>query len=81
MLLPQIVKTIRPYLSFVNINGMRREGPKILPIGKGDQEQEMIKLLINAGFTGPWGILGHVKNKDVKIVLEENISGIKSLNL
>ena len=78
---PQIIKKIKPYLSSVNLNGMRKEGPKILTIGEGDYEKDMIKLLIDEGFDGPWGILGHVENKDVKKILEQNIEGFNSLKL
>ncbi|UCH65838.1 MAG: hypothetical protein JSW63_01515 [Ignavibacterium sp.] len=78
---PQIVKKIKPYLSSVNLNGMRKEGPKILPIGEGDYEKEMIQQLIDEGYNGPWGILGHVENKDVEKVLKQNIAGFKSIVL
>lgn len=77
----EIAKRITPYLSYVNINGMKREGPQILTIGDGDHEQEMIKILFDEGFEGPWGILGHIKTKDVKKVLERNINGLKSMKL
>ena len=77
----EIAKKIKPYLSYVNINGMKREGPKILTIGDGDHEQEMIKILFDEGFDGPWGILGHLKTEDVQKVLERNLRGLKSLNL
>ncbi|MFK7757408.1 MAG: sugar phosphate isomerase/epimerase family protein [Flavobacteriales bacterium] len=77
---PDIVKKIKPYLSFVNLNGVKKEGPQILPIGKGDFELEMIKTLKKEGFNGPWGILGHIKTEDVKEVLVRNIEGLKSLN-
>ncbi|MEO9510506.1 MAG: hypothetical protein ABJN84_16895 [Flavobacteriaceae bacterium] len=78
---PQIVKKITPYLSAVNLNGMRKEGPKILPIGEGDWETNMINLLIDAGYSGPWGILGHVENRDVQQVLEQNILGLNTLKM
>ncbi len=76
---PQIIKKIKPYLSSVNLNGMRKEGPKVLPIGEGDYEMEMIKLLMDEGFNGPWGILGHIENEDVKKVLGRNIEGFNSI--
>lgn len=78
---PQIARKITPYLTAVNLNGMIKVGPKILPIGAGDYEKEMINLLIDEGFKGPWGILGHIENKDVKLVLEQNIKGLQSLEL
>jgi hypothetical protein len=77
--LPQIAKTIKPYISAVNLNGMRKEGPKILTIGEGDYEKKMIGLLIDEGFQGPWGVLGHIENEDVKMVLERNIAGLNTM--
>ncbi|MDO9634496.1 MAG: TIM barrel protein [Paludibacter sp.] len=75
---PEILSKIKPYLSFVNLNGMKQESPKILPIGKGDYEPEMINLLMHEGFDGPWGILGHIESEDVKQVLERNMHGLDS---
>lgn len=75
-----IVKKITPYLSFVNLNGVKKEGPQIITIGEGDHEFEMIKSLKKEGFNGPWGILGHIKTEDVKLVLDRNIEGLKLLN-
>ena len=72
---------MKPYLSAVNLNGMQKEGYKILPIGEGNDEIQMIKLLIDEGFSGLWGILGHVENEDVKKVLDKNIEGLNSLKL
>ena len=63
----------------VNLNGMRKGGPKILPIGQGDHEREMIQILLNKGYNGPWGILGHVEDADVKYVLDQNIDGLNNL--
>lgn len=78
---PQIVKTIKPYLASVNLNGMQIDGEKILPIGVGNHEKDMIQLLIDEGFTGTWGILGHVEHVDVENTLKENLAGLKSLQL
>ena len=77
---PEIVKKIKPYLSFVNLNGVKKEGPQILTIGEGDYEFEMIKNLLDEGFNGPWGILGHIKTEDVQKVLKRNVDGLKLLN-
>ncbi|MFD0837333.1 sugar phosphate isomerase/epimerase family protein [Mariniflexile aquimaris] len=76
---PQIAQKIMPYLACVNLNGMTKDGPKISPIGSGDFEKDMIKQLRDNGFKGPWGIMGHVENKDAKSVLEQNINGLRSL--
>ncbi|UII77848.1 sugar phosphate isomerase/epimerase [Flagellimonas sp. HMM57] len=77
---PVIVKKILPYLSYVNLNGVRKEGPQILPIGQGDHEFGMIRQLLDEGFDGPWGILGHIKTEDVEKVLNRNMEGLKLIN-
>ena len=73
------IKAMLPYLVAVNLNGMNPDGPKILPIGKGSEEKQMIEKVLNAGFTGPFGILGHVEDRDVELVLQENLDGLKDL--
>jgi hypothetical protein len=77
--LPEIIKAIMPYLWVVNLNGMRVDGPKILPVGSGDREKEMIDMFLAAGFTGPFGILGHIEDADVKVILKQNIEGFRKL--
>ena len=71
-----LVDTMLPHLWAVNLNGMRQNGPKILSIGAGDLEQPMIQTLLNKGYKGPFGILGHREDKDVEIVLQKNLNGL-----
>ncbi len=73
----EFVPKIMPYLWHVNLSGLKKEGPKILPIGKGDHEKEMIKFLLKNNYKNDFGILGHVEDKDVKLVLKENFEGLK----
>lgn len=75
----ELAPKLIPYLSAVNLNGMQKDGEKIIPIGKGDFEIEMINELKNSGFTGPWGILGHIGERDVETVLKKNIEGLMSI--
>jgi hypothetical protein len=74
-----LVDTMLPYLKVVNLNGMRKEGPQILPLNTGDQEQGMIQYLIGKGYHGPWGVLGHVEKADVKTILVQNLMGLKKI--
>nr|WP_298792884.1 hypothetical protein [uncultured Allomuricauda sp.] len=74
---PEIVNTMLPYLWNVNLNGLRKEGPKILAIGEGDYEMEMIKLLKEKGYNGDFGILGHIEDADVELILRANLNGLK----
>ncbi len=76
---PQLIEAMMPYLKAVNLNGMKREGPMILPINEGDKEQAMIKLLLEKGYLGPLGVLGHVDTLDVKEVLMKNLAGLEQI--
>lgn len=74
-----LVKNMKPYLWAVNLNGMNPAGPKILTIGEGTEEAEMIEILVENGFNGPFGILGHREDADVEKVLQANLDGLKSI--
>ena len=75
----ELVEQMLPYLRAVNLNGMRAGGPKILPIGAGDQEKQMIDYLRKKGYSGPFGILGHVEEADVAEILRTNLEGFTQL--
>jgi hypothetical protein len=70
-----------PYLYCVNLNGMNRKGPKILPIGQGEMDLEIITMIKNSSYKGPIGIIGHVEEEDVEVVLNRNLEGLKALLL
>jgi len=76
---PARLQRMLPYLKAININGMKVNGPQILPVGQGDSELGMLKTIKASGYDGPIGILGHIPEKDVKKVLEGNIAGLKTL--
>lgn len=68
-----------PYLSAINLNGMKKEGPKIITLGEGDREMDMLKAIMDSDYSGPIGILGHTEGEDVKLVLERNLRGLEKL--
>lgn len=74
-----LVKVMAPFLVAVNLNGMKKGGPQIYPLGQGDDEAEMIQILLDSGFKGPFGILGHKEDADVKLILQENLNGYNKL--
>lgn len=76
---PELLKIMQPYLNTVNINGMTKEGPKILTVGEGVSEKEMLKTLANSGFKGNIGIIGHLENEDVRVVLQRNLQGLQEI--
>ena len=68
-----------PYLSTININGMRVGGPKILTLGDGDLELGMLRTMMDSGYEGAVGILGHTEGEDIRPVLERNLKGLEEL--
>ena len=71
-----VVEAIRPYLWVVNLNGMKPGGPKILPFGTGTDERQMLQTVLDSGFNGPFGVLGHVDDADVEDILRGNLKGL-----
>ncbi len=75
----ELLHQMLPYLSTININGMKIEGPKIITLGEGDKELDMLRTVKNSGYTGPIGILGHTEGEDIQVVLERNLNGLEIL--
>ena len=73
------LETMLPYLSTININGMRVEGPKIITLGEGDRELEMLRIIRASGYSGTIGIIGHTDGEDIRVVLERNLNGLEEL--
>lgn len=76
---PELLQRMLPYLKAININGMEPKGPKILPLGQGSKEREMLRLVVKSGYAGPIGILGHVDDADVEGVLRKNLEGLNAM--
>ena len=75
----ELIPKMLPYLTTISINGMKKDGPQIIPVGQGDEELEMLRVIKSSGYQGSIGILGHVENADVAIVLQGNLDGLKIL--
>jgi hypothetical protein len=63
----------------VNLNGMvpngEKTGQKIVPIGFGERDQDVLRLLAQSKYTGPIGILGHTQD-DAADRLQDNLDGL-----
>ncbi|TVS14560.1 MAG: heme-binding domain-containing protein, partial [Planctomycetaceae bacterium] len=72
------LKIMLPYLHCLNLNGMNdRAQPKILGIGKGTHEAEMIRTILDSGYDGRIGILDHRDQLDARDSLLENRDGLQ----
>jgi hypothetical protein len=80
--LPTLLKRMLPYLHAVNLNGMvkdgGRRGMKILPLGQGDLDLDLLKTIRQSGFRGPIGILNHT-SADAELRLQDNLDGLRWL--
>ncbi|MEZ6061713.1 MAG: plastocyanin/azurin family copper-binding protein [Planctomycetaceae bacterium] len=69
---------MKPFLHCLNLDGMNdNEQPKILGIGKGAHELEMIRTVVESGYDGPIGILDHREQLDAFESLKENRDGLE----
>ncbi|MEZ6064337.1 MAG: TIM barrel protein [Planctomycetaceae bacterium] len=74
------LKLMLPMLLCVNINGMNdRAEPKILTLGEGRHEIDMLRTLKASGYVGPIGILDHRPETDSEETLRENLAGLRGI--
>lgn len=75
-----VLDLMLPYLHCLNLNGMNdNANPKILPIGQGAREAEMLERIVEVGYEGPIGILDHRSELDAEESLRQNLAGLKAL--
>ena len=79
---PELLELMKPYLLAINLNGMvengDKTGKKIMPIGQGTRDLELLRIIQKSGWRGPIGILNHT-DKDAEIRLRDNIEGLEWL--
>jgi sugar phosphate isomerase/epimerase len=75
----EVLVKLKPHLLAINLNGMdrngERRGRKILPLGQGELDLELLRAITESGYRGPIGILGHTQD-DVKMRLQDNLDGL-----
>ena len=76
---PELLQKMKPHLLAINLNGMVENGDttgkKILPIGQGTRDLEILKVIEKSGWRGPVGILNHT-DEDAEQRLRDNIEGL-----
>lgn len=75
----ELVRKMQPHLLAVNLNGMKKGAETILPLGSGDQELEMLRVLQASGWHGPIGIIDHLPETDSALTLQANLQGLATL--
>jgi sugar phosphate isomerase/epimerase len=69
------LEKMKPYLLCLNLNGMSAKGSKILPLGAGESDLKLLKIIADSGYSGPVGIIGHTDD-DVELRLRDNLDGL-----
>jgi azurin/sugar phosphate isomerase/epimerase len=74
----ELLEKMQPHLLALNLNGMTRLGerPKILPLGQGELDLQLLKTIRASGWKGPVGILNHVAELDAEERLRDNLDGL-----
>lgn len=76
---PKLLREMQPYLLAINLNGMVKDGEKIVILGEGNEELPMLQAIKGSGYQGPIGIIGHQEEEDVQEVLTRNLTGLAEL--
>jgi hypothetical protein len=75
----ELLVTMKPHLLALNLNGMVRQGDqhgkKILPLGQGDLDLQLLTIIRDSGWRGPIGILNHT-DEDAETRLQDNLDGL-----
>jgi putative heme-binding domain-containing protein len=76
---PELLTKIRPHLLALNLNGMDpggdQVGRKILPLGQGERDLDLLRTIRDSGYRGLIGILGHTMD-DAEDRLRDNLDGL-----
>jgi hypothetical protein len=76
---PELLEKMKPFLLAVNINGMDRDGERkgrqILPVGQGELDLALLRIIQDSGWHGPIGILCHAQ-VDAEQRLQDNLAGL-----
>jgi sugar phosphate isomerase/epimerase len=71
---------MKPLLFCLNINGMNSQAnPKILPVGDGEHDREMLRIVLKSGYSGPIGVLDHRPELDSEKSLLQNLNGLEKV--
>lgn len=74
---PEFYPKIQPHLYSINITGLQGGYPaKVVPVGQGNIEFKMMKIIEESGYKGPIGIINEDFATDAKDGLLLNLDGI-----
>jgi sugar phosphate isomerase/epimerase len=77
---PQLLPLIKPHLMAVTVMSLVK-GPraKVVPLGQGNAEQEMMRLVKESGYNGPVSIINEDTAPDAEEGLRINMNGLQQI--
>jgi hypothetical protein len=77
---PVFFPQILPHLIALNIAGLKKGPPgKVVPVGRGDSEEKMIRIIAESSYGGTIGIINEDTDPDAETGLKINMDGLKSI--
>jgi hypothetical protein len=76
---PEFFPKIEPHLIALNLAGLDKKQRKIVAIGEGDSELEMIRIIYKSRYQGPIGIINENTDPDAEAGLEKNMKGLQKM--
>lgn len=74
---PAFFPKIIPHLFAVNISGLQKRNPaKVVPVGQGDEEYKMMRIIKESAYKGPIGIINENTSPDAEDGLRINMDGL-----
>ena len=78
----ELLELMKPHLYCLNLNGMvqggDQKGQKIVPLGVGELDLPLLKIVQQSGYSGPIGILNHTR-ENAEYRLQDNLDGLNWL--
>ncbi|GAB3806571.1 TIM barrel protein [Spirosoma humi] len=75
---PVFLPKMLPHLMALNLSGLKKGTPvKVVPIGQGDAELNMMRIVKASGYRGPIGIINEETAPDAEVGLRMNMDGLK----
>jgi hypothetical protein len=64
----------------LNIAGLKKgSSGKVVPVGQGDSEEKMIRIIAESSYRGTIGIINENTDPDAEVGLKMNIDGLKNI--
>ena len=74
--LAEALAKMKPHLLCLNLNGTNQESREaIIPLGQGSRDLGVLRTIVQSGYDGPIGLLGHTQD-DAEERLRDNLEGL-----